>query len=172
MSDDYKSALVPALHADLVMAREVCKFLFIMKGYVIPEDAHSSAMDIVEIINDVDELLARYLPMDRTAVGASRLPHRSDEILPINEVLDALQVTMDIMGMEVEALLRDRPGLLEEDYVTIRRRRNYVIRMMGNKARYYKHSIQARDPGAWTLAVEASFKKYLEISPNLPDEIP
>lgn len=151
------------LRANRMLAGAVVDFL-VFAGPQGPTDTIGAALTDLNTILGDSEALLRDLFADPPSMGASRLPKRSGPPLSPSEALEALETSLDLMQIEVETLLRE-PWTDEARYRQIARRRDYIIKMMGHLARYYKKVIQARDPSAWTPSVEHRFEKFLRIDP-------
>jgi hypothetical protein len=164
MSAAKTSPLVLAeLGNNRTMAKAVVDFL-IYAGTDAPQDIFRAALgDLHAILDDTEDLLRQAFHFE-DSLGASRLPQRPEKPLTPKEALEAFQTTLDIMQIEVEALLR-KPWATDEEYKRIARRRDHVIQMMGHFARYYKAVIVSRDPGTWTPEIEKRFEKFLNIKP-------
>lgn len=154
-----------AIKADVIMARGIIEFLTGMAGE-IPEDTIQEAVEkLNEIIEDMAYLLNQTFEANLALGNASRLSGKRSAPLTPQEAIEVLGTTLDLMSIEVEALLRDKPGLTEEQAESIRERRDFVIGMMGHYARFYRASIKGRHPEAWTEETEKRFEKYLKIGP-------
>jgi len=153
-----------ALHADRVMIKGLTDFLLLMGCDAPPEAIAEAVEKLNELLEDVGYLLNLAFE-NCLSLGTSRLPGRRDKPLTPAEALDVLQTTLDLMRVEVESLLKERPGLTEEQEEAIRQRRDFVIGMMGYYARFFKSSIISRHPEVWTEEIEKRFDPFLKIKP-------
>lgn len=155
------SFVVADLASNRMMGRGIVDFL-IYAGMDAPEDITQRAIeDLHWVLDDTERLLREAFPVGES-LGMSRLPRRPERPLTPKEALDAFEITLDLMQIEVESLLR-RPWANDQEYERIGSRRDHVIRMMGHMARYYKAVIIARDPKVWTAEIEKRFSKFLKI---------
>jgi hypothetical protein len=146
------------------MIKGLVDFLRLMGDEAPKETVEEAVGKLNEILEDVAYLLNHAFE-ENLALGNSRLPGHRSSPLTLEEALEILQTTLDIMQIEVESLLKDRPGLNERQDEAIRERRDFVIGMMGYYARFYKSSIRGRYPGAWTEEIEGRFSQFLKINP-------
>jgi hypothetical protein len=157
--------LLPALQTNFHAMQAIATFLDTANDR---SDVLCAFGDMDTIAQDTEGLLKdafkSILPPE--ALGASRLPRRSDVPLSVDEVLQAFQTSLAIMEIEIESLLKKRVDVLgDEEYMKLKRRTDYVITMIGITARYYKKSITAKHPGFWTEILDRQFEKYLKIKP-------
>jgi hypothetical protein len=149
------------LRTNRVMGKAVVDFL-VYEGRCAPGEVVKSALNDLHVILDDTERLLREAFPEAGSLGASRLPRNPEQPLPPKGSLEVLQTTLDLMQIEVEMLLR-QPWATDEEYQRISSRRDFIIKLMGYMARYYKISITSRAPEAWTVEVEKKFEKFLKI---------
>jgi hypothetical protein len=158
------SLVVTELRSNYAMGKAIVDFL-IYAGTDSPSEVTQAALgDFHAILDDTERLLQEAFPGGGASLQASRLPQRPEKPLTPKEALEALETTLDLMQIEVEALLR-QPWATDEEYRRISIRRDHVITMMGHMARYYKAVIVRRDPTVWTPEVEKRFAKFIRIKP-------
>lgn len=156
--------VLTALKTNNMMIKSICDFLLMTRGTAPPETIDQAVGELDFVLEDTGYLLNHAFNRN-ISMAASRLPKRPERPLTPKEALEVLETTLGIMQAEVEALLEEKPGFTEEQYEAIKRRRDYVIAMMGFQARFYKAYIQGKDPTAWTSDIEKRFDKFLKIKP-------
>lgn len=158
--DAHPRAVLVAMRMNLAGIRLVNQFLIGTKG-MAPENAlQTSFNDLSHLLEDSEELIEG-ISRRPHAMGASRLPKRA--VMTPEQMIVFLADAMEIWGIEVEALLREGPGLTEEQEKELRRRRDGVLKLMGSTARFYKEVIKAQKPHLWTSEVEEKFKPFLKL---------
>ncbi len=140
--------VVAELKSIRAMGKAVVNFLVYAGVDAPPEITEAALGDLHAILDDTETVLQQAFPRS-DSLGASRLPRRSEKPLTPKEALEALEITLDLMQIEVEELLR-QPWATDQKYRRIARRRDHVIKMMGHMARYHKAVIMHRDPAVWT----------------------
>lgn len=153
-----------ALRSNRTIVKVVVDFLVYVSVDAPRETILAALGDLRGVLDDTESLLKDAFGYEGECFGASRLPKRPEKPLPPAEAIDILQVSLDIMQIEVESLLRE-PWATDEEYLKIAHRRDHVIKIMGHMARFYKAALSGRIPSAWSLEIEKRFEKFLSIKP-------
>jgi len=153
-----------ALQSNRTIAKVVVDFLVYVSVDAPRETVLAALGDLEGVLDDTESLLRGAFGYEEERLGASRLPKRPEKPLAPAEAVDILQVSLDIMQIEVEFLLRE-PWATDEEYMKISHRRDHVIKVMGHMARFYKSALSGRIPSAWSPELEKRFEKFLSIKP-------
>lgn len=158
------SFTLAATKANYVMAKTVVDFLSYAGSDAPHETIQAACGDLSAILEDNENLLRDAFDYSPVSLQSSRLPKREEKPLTPKEALDLLDMNLNLMEIEVKALLR-KSWATDIEYRQISKRRDHVIKMMGYFSRYYKAVISQRDPSVWTSDIEKRFEKFLKIKP-------
>jgi hypothetical protein len=159
------SFALSTLRSNLTIAKVVVDFL-LYAGPDGPRETIVAALgDLDHILDDSGNLLREAFDCNENedvSLNGSRLPKRGDRPLTPDEALDFLQTSLDLIQIEVEVLL-SKPWATDVEYQRTSGRRDYLIKLMGRMARYYRAAFIHNTPSTWTPELEKRFEKFLKI---------
>lgn len=155
------SFALSTLRSNLTIAKVVVDFLLYAGANGPRETIAAALVDLNGILDESGNLLKEAFSCE-VSLGASQLPRRSDRPLTPDEALDFLQTSLDLIQIEVEVLLA-KSWATDAEYQGTADRRNYLIKLMGHMARYYRAALSHQSPSSWTPELEKRFEKFLKI---------
>jgi len=163
---DYRNfpvALIPrAINTNFHVQKCIAMFLRFNDA---PALARAALRDSYFILDDTVLLLEGLLEgVPKTQMG-SRLPRGFSEKPTVEELVDTMQTSIDLLAIETEIILKKSLEISDEEYSRQSERTHDLIRIMGSFAHYLKSAVQSRDPEAWTEELERRFEKFLKIRP-------
>jgi DNA mismatch repair ATPase MutS len=166
MRNDYRtfptSLILQALKTNYNLQKCIAMFLQLNKDPVL---ARQALQDSLNILDDTVRLLEGLMDgLGKSELG-SRLPKGFSKHPTIEEFVDTMQITLDLLSIETEILLNKTLEISEEEYAHRSERTKDLIRLMGYFARYVKSVVLAMDPNGWTEDLENRFGKFVKIQP-------
>lgn len=169
MASDYQYFHPHEILMCLKTNRQLQKTLVMFLTFDLPLECRLEALKHSEwILEDTILLLKSLLHHFDSSpqLGVNpRLPKGFSSPFSAKNFIETMQVTLDLLALEVEWLLNQTLDVSEEIYQHRSERIKELIKVMGYFARYTKLVVLAKDPGAWDETIEKRFEKLLKISP-------